>query len=67
MCIVLTGIRSDGIDAYRKLNEKSVTCITQDAKNTIVDGMPFQARTLIKNIKVLNNNQILNTIQKFLI
>ena len=65
LCVILTGIGSDGVNAAIALSNKGVTCITESEKSAIVDGMPNKARALVPNVKVDDINGIINTIKEF--
>lgn len=65
LCVILTGIGDDGVDACIELNSKGVHCMTESQESAIVDGMPNRARALVPNIKVYEMNEIVKKISEF--
>lgn len=65
LCIILTGIGDDGVNACRILNEKGVRAITESAQSAIVDGMPSRAREHVKNIEVDEIDTIVQKVKEF--
>ncbi len=65
LCIIMTGIGNDGIDACKRLNEKNARCVTQTHESAVVDGMPSRARESIKNIKITDTNGIIRIVKEF--
>jgi len=65
LSVILTGIGHDGIEACKMLSENGSFCLTESQSSAIVDGMPSRARREVKNIKVLDISEIVNTIKEF--
>ncbi len=65
LCVILTGIGDDGVDACKNLSLNGALCITESKKSAIVDGMPSRARLLVPNIKVYNIDKIVQIISEF--
>ena len=65
LSIILTGIGHDGVDACKVLGQNGSLCITESENSAIVDGMPSRARKEVKDIQVLDINQIVDSIKEF--
>lgn len=65
LCVILTGIGDDGIQACINLSKRGVRCITETQESAIVDGMPNRARALVPNIEVYDIKEIINIISEF--
>jgi two-component system chemotaxis response regulator CheB len=65
LSIILTGIGNDGVEACKMLGQNGSSCITESENSAIVDGMPSRARKEVKNIKVLEISQIVDSIREF--
>lgn len=65
LIVILTGIGADGVEASRTLQENGSICLTESQESAIVDGMPSRARKDIKDIKVLDIKEIIQTIKEF--
>ncbi len=65
LSVILTGIGADGVAACKALQENGSLCLTESAKSAIVDGMPSRARKEIKDIRVLDIKEIVQTIKEF--
>ncbi|MDQ7059727.1 MAG: chemotaxis protein CheB [Sulfurimonas sp.] len=65
LCVILTGIGSDGVDACKALASNGAICITESKSSAIVDGMPKRARALVPNIKVHEMDEIIQAINEF--
>lgn len=63
--VILTGIGDDGVEGCKELSSVGASVMTQDAKSSIVDGMPFRARKEIQNIAVGNIEEIREKIKEF--
>ncbi len=63
--IILTGIGSDGVLGCQLLSEKGGQCIAESKSSAIVDGMPMQARKIVKNINVLSLDSVIKKINQF--
>jgi len=65
LCVVLTGIGDDGVNACSALNANGARCLTETSESAIVDGMPKAARLLIPEIEVYDVDEIVKEIKKF--
>jgi len=65
LSVILTGIGADGVEACRTLQENGSLCLTESQESAIVDGMPSRARKEIKDIKILDIKEIIQTIKEF--
>jgi len=65
LCVILTGIGSDGVDACKNLHSAGAICMTESESSAIVDGMPNRARTLIPKIEIYNIEEIIKKISEF--
>lgn len=65
LCVILTGIGDDGVDACFQLKKSGADCITQSKESAIVDGMPSRARELVADIKVCDMDDIVKKISEF--
>jgi len=65
LCIILTGIGSDGVSGCKILNQSGVRAITESANSAIVDGMPSRARESVKNIEVDEIDIIVQKVKEF--
>jgi len=65
LCVILTGIGDDGVEACKNLSFNGAVCITESKKSAIVDGMTSRARLLVPNIKVHNIDKIVQIISEF--
>jgi len=65
LCVILTGIGDDGVQACKNLSLNGARCLTQNEQSAIVDGMPNRARTLVQNIEVYDTPTIIKTIKEF--
>lgn len=65
LSVVLTGIGADGIEACKALQENGSVCLTESQESAIVDGMPSRARKEIKDVKILDMREIVDTIREF--
>ena len=65
LCVILTGIGRDGVDACKALSLCGCKTITEDEKSSIVDGMTGKARAEVKDIKVMSIDAIAKDIKEF--
>ena len=65
LCVILTGIGDDGVDACLHLSKSGARCITETQQSAIVDGMPNRARALVPNIEIYDIEKIINIISEF--
>ncbi len=65
LCVILTGIGDDGVEACKNLSLSGARCITESATSAIVDGMPCRARALVPNIEVYEIDKIVQIISEF--
>ena len=65
LCVILTGIGSDGILGCKRLAQLGVSSLTESATSAIVDGMPSRARESVPNIKVLEMSSIVEEVGRF--
>ena len=65
LCLILTGIGDDGVDACKNLSLSGARCITESHESAIVDGMPNRARVLVPNIEVNDIDKIVKIISEF--
>ncbi len=65
LCVVLTGIGSDGFLGAYALSQEGVRVLTQSSDEAIVDGMPARIRDGIKEAKVLKTEEIITEIVRF--
>lgn len=65
LCVILTGIGEDGVEGCQTLTTIGARCITETQESAIVDGMPFRARELIKDIEVYDIHTIIKKISEF--
>ncbi|MEA3370338.1 MAG: chemotaxis protein CheB [Campylobacterota bacterium] len=65
LCIILTGIGNDGVEACQNLSQNGAKCLTESSKSAIVDGMPSHARAAVSNIEVGDINMITQKISAF--
>ena len=65
LCVILTGIGDDGVEACKNLSYNGARCITESQESAIVDGMPSRARALVPNIEVYDINTIVKIIGKY--
>ena len=65
LCVILTGIGDDGVQACKNLSTHGARCITQDSISAIVDGMPSRARQLVVKVEVENTLGIIKEIKEF--
>lgn len=65
MFIILTGIGDDGTNAAKLLEARGVSILTEDGKNTIVDGMPSSIRREIQTAKSTSIEEIIEKIGAF--
>jgi len=65
LCVILTGIGDDGVDACRDLSLNGARCMTESLESAIVDGMPNRARSVVPNIEVDNMSKIIEKINEF--
>lgn len=65
LSVILTGIGNDGVEACKALGQNGSSCITESESSAIVDGMPSRARKEVKDIKVLDIAQIVDSIKEF--
>lgn len=65
MCVVLTGIGDDALDACLNLSSKGVAIYTQTKEDAIVDGMPYRIRESIKDAKAQSTQDIIKSIVEF--
>jgi two-component system chemotaxis response regulator CheB len=65
LSVILTGIGQDGVEACKILGQNGSSCITESQSSAIVDGMPSRARKEVKDIKVLDIAQIVDSIKEF--
>lgn len=63
--VILTGIGDDGVNGCKELSLRGASVMTQDAKSSIVDGMPSRARKEIDGIMVGNIEEIREKIKEF--
>ena len=65
LCVILTGIGDDGVDACKNLSLNGARCITESKQSAIVDGMPCRARLLVPNVEVYDIQTIVEKIREF--
>jgi len=65
VCVILTGIGDDGVEACKNLSLNGARCITENQESAIVDGMPSRARVLVPNIEVYKIDKIVQIISEF--
>lgn len=65
MCVILTGIGDDGVQACQMLSQNGARCVTESQESAIVDGMPSRARLLVANIEVNDIKVIIKKISEF--
>ncbi len=65
ICVILTGIGEDGVEACKNLSANGARCVTQDEKSAIVDGMPNRARASVPKIEVYSMNELVKTVSEF--
>lgn len=65
LCVILTGIGDDGVEACKGLSLHGSRCLTENAESAIVDGMPSRARLLVKNIEIYDIDAITKKISEF--
>lgn len=65
LCVILTGIGDDGIEACQNLKSLGVRCMTESSRSAIVDGMPSRARANIKEIEIDDIENIVKKISEF--
>ena len=65
LCVILTGIGDDGIEASINLRNSGANCITESQESAIVDGMPNRAREFVPDIGVYEMDEIVKKISEF--
>ena len=65
MCVILTGIGDDGVEAAKALSIAGARCITENEHSAIVDGMPSRARAVVPNIEICAMDDIVRNIEEF--
>ncbi len=65
LCLILTGIGDDGVQACKNLSSSGARCITESKESAIVDGMPNRARLLVPNIEVYDIDTIVKIVSEF--
>jgi len=65
MFVILTGIGDDGTAAAKLLEKEGVLILTEDGKNTIVDGMPHSIRSEIPRAEYGSVEEIIEKIGAF--
>ncbi len=65
LCVILTGIGRDGVEACQALSLKGFTTITESEDSAIVDGMPSKAREEVNGIKIMGIEDIAKEIKGF--
>ncbi len=65
LCVILTGIGDDGVEACKNLSLNGARCLTETQESAIVDGMPSRARALVPNIEVYDMDKIIKIISEF--
>jgi len=65
LCIILTGIGDDGVEACKNLRIAGARCVTESKESAIVDGMPNRAREEVPGIEVYQISQIVEIISEF--
>jgi len=65
LCVILTGIGDDCVEACKNLSLNGARCITEGQESAIVDGMPSRARALVPNIEVYNIETVIKKISEF--
>ncbi|WP_024955415.1 CheB methylesterase domain-containing protein [Sulfurospirillum arcachonense] len=65
LAILLTGIGHDGAEGLSQLQKAGALCIAESEESAIVYGMPKKAIELNANIKMMNLDNIINSIKKF--
>ena len=65
LCVILTGIGDDGVEACNNLSLVGARCITESKQSAIVDGMPNRARASVKDIEVHSMEKIVKIISEF--
>ena len=65
MAVILTGIGNDGSKAALSLSEQGARVLTEDAENSIVDGMPSAVRKNVPNAEAYSLEKIIEEIGKF--
>ncbi|WP_324170954.1 chemotaxis protein CheB [Sulfurimonas sp.] len=64
-CVILTGIGRDGVDACQALSLKGHYTLTESENSAIVDGMPSRARAEVKDIHIMDIENITKKIKEF--
>ena len=65
LCLILTGIGEDGVDACKNLSLNGARTITESKDSAIVDGMPCRARKEVPNIEVYDISDIITKVKEF--
>ncbi len=65
MAVILTGIGTDGSNAALSLSKKGARVLTEDAENSIVDGMPSAVRKNVPNAEAYSLEKIIEEIGEF--
>ena len=65
MAVILTGIGTDGSKAALKLSQAGARVLTEDAENSIVDGMPSAVRKNVPNAEAYSLEKIIQEIGEF--
>lgn len=65
LCVILTGIGEDGVDACKNLSISGARCVTENETSAIVDGMPSRARLLVPKIESYDIDTIVKSIEEF--
>ncbi len=65
MAVILTGIGEDGSKATRTLSEQGARVLTEDADNSIVDGMPSAVRNNVPQAEAYSLKKIIEEIGAF--
>ncbi len=65
IAVILTGIGNDGSRAVLKLSEQGARVLTEDANNSIVDGMPSAVRKNVPKAEAYSLKKIIEEIGVF--
>ena len=65
LCVILTGIGDDGVEACKNLTLNGARSLTETQESAIVDGMPSRARALVPNIEAYDIKKIVEIINRF--
>ena len=65
LCVILTGIGDDGVNACLELSNNGAVCMTETQQSAIVDGMPHRAREFVPNIGAFSIDELIHKINEF--